>query len=89
MPPEPRADGELYLEFLLTGFLWQLLPRQQAKREETVLEDACFENSSVCIRGYLVTSLESGAPCAIKVCLFCVRVWIRGCGGWIVCGMKH
>eukprot|EP00731_Ephydatia_muelleri_P002506 Em0001g2506a len=40
---------------------------KQAKKEETVLEDACFENSSVCIRGYLVTSLESGGPCAIKV----------------------
>eukprot|EP00731_Ephydatia_muelleri_P002486 Em0001g2486a len=39
---------------------------KQAKKEETVLEDACFENSSVRIRGYLVTSLESGGPCAIK-----------------------
>lgn len=63
-------------ELLLTGFLWELLPQQVAKKEEIVLEDTCFENSTASIRGYLVTNLESGMPYAIKVCVCMYSVYV-------------
>ena len=40
---------------------------QQTKKEEIVLENACFENSTASVKGYLVTDLDCGVPYAIKV----------------------
>lgn len=32
-----------------------------------MLENTCFENSTASVKGYLVTDLDFGVPCAIKV----------------------
>eukprot|EP00731_Ephydatia_muelleri_P002910 Em0001g2910a len=55
-------------KFLNASALLHLAVRaKQTKKEEIVLENACFENSTASVKGYLVTDLDCGVPYAIKV----------------------